>query len=119
MHYRFLLVLTLTLFLTACGGQLDADSGVSGVWDGAVTETGAPITLELTQSGTHLSGTLTANGETVVMDGTVARNLISLSYQETEDSIQIEASISGDTMQGTLAVTTAGETVASAFTAAR
>lgn len=119
MRYRFPLVLVLTLFLTACGGQLDADNGVSGVWDGAVTETGAPITLELTQSGTNLSGTLTANGETVAMDGTVARNLISLSYQEAEDSIQIEASVNGDAMQGTLAVTTAGETVSSGFTASR
>lgn len=115
MHYRLLAALILGLFLAACGGQL----GVDGVWDGVLTEIGEPLTLELTQTGTNLSGTLTTSGETVPMTGTAAGNLISLSYQTAKNTLRIEASVDGDAMQGTLAVTSLGETVASGFTASR
>ncbi len=119
MHYRLLAALILGLFLAACGGQLGVDSGVDGVWDGVLTEIGEPLTLELTQTGTNLSGTLTTSGETVPMTGTAAGNLISLSYQTAKNTLRIEASVDGDAMQGTLAVTSLGETVASGFTASR
>ena len=119
MVYRFLAVISVLVILSACAGELDAGAGVSGTWNGQVTQTGAPITLELTQTGASLSGTLTAANRTVPLSGTAAGNLISLAFQEADDAVQIEASVSGDTMEGTLAVTTAGNIESSTFTASR
>lgn len=119
MVYRFLAVVLVWVILSACAGELDAGAGVSGTWTGQITQTGAPLTLELTQTGTNLTGTLTAAGDSLPMSGVAAGNLVSLSYQMAADAVQIEASVSGDTMEGTLAVTEAGDISSSTFTASR
>lgn len=119
MRYRHsYLVALLTLVLAACGGQTAGD--VSGTWTGTATNTGAPLTLQLTQDGTSLSGTISLNGSAgIPMTGTAASNLISLSYQDASVSIQLEAGVDGDSMQGTIAVTTAEGAGSTEFTASR
>jgi hypothetical protein len=123
MVYRFLAVVSILVILSACAGELDAGAGVSGTWNGQITQSGAPITLELTQTGTNITGTLTSSAGILPeqMSGTAAGNLVSLSNQAAEGDrlVQIEASVSGDTMQGTLAVTEAGDISSSTFTASR
>lgn len=123
MVYRFLAVISVLVILSACAGELDAGTGVSGTWNGQVTQTGAPVTLELTQTGSSLTGTLSSGAEVIPeqMSGTAAGNLVSLSNQAAEGmrQVRIEASVSGDTMQGTLAVTEVGDISSSTFTASR
>ena len=119
---RWSFFLILVFLLAACGGQLSADSDVSGTWTGAVISTGAPLTLELTQTGVNLAATLMTNGASVTMSGTTADSptatLVSLA-SEGADSVRLEASVSGNTMQGTLAVEAAGDISSGRFTATR
>ena len=117
-RYSYLIALLFTLVLAACGGQTASD--VSGTWNGTNT-VGSPLTLQLTQNGTNLSGTFSVPGEAAIpMNGTVASNLVSLSAQDSSGSLNLEASVNGDSMQGTITLTLTGEQPASTgFTATR
>lgn len=118
-RHGYLILLLLTLVLTACGGL--ASNDVSGTWNGTITNTGAPMTLQLTQDGTSLSGTLSVSGPPALpLTGTAAGNLVSLSYQDTSLSVQIEASVDGSDMKGTLSLNLVdGTSGSSTFTASR
>ncbi len=117
-RYSYLIALLLTLVLAACGGQTAGD--VSGTWNGTIANTGAPIVLQLTQSGTSLSGTLSLAATTgIPVTGTAADNLVSLSYQDTSLSLQIAASVNGSSMQGTITATDTEGTFSSSFTASK
>lgn len=122
MHYRhsYLIVLLFTLILAACGGQTAGD--VSGTWNGQISGPGgqAPLSLELSQTGTSVSGSITLGEGTLALTGTAANSIISLAGQDASGSLQLEGSVNGDTMQGTIVVTAAdgsGGTVD--FTASR
>lgn len=118
-RYSYLIILLVALALAACGGQTAGD--VSGTWNGTSSTTGAPLTLVLTQNGTSLNGTLSFGGtEGIPMTGTTTGGLLSLSYQDTSGAVQIEASVDGNSMQGTLTLSLAdGTGGSSAFTASR
>lgn len=117
-NYRnYFSLLIVTLILTACGGQTAGGTDVGGTWTGQISGPGgtAPLTLQLTQTGTSVSGTLGLNQGQLNVTGTVAGNLISLSGQDTDGTLQLEGSVSGTTMQGTINATSEGETVSVAF----
>lgn len=118
-RYPYLLVVLLTLFLAACGGQGAGD--VSGTWSGEITETQEAFSLQLTQSGTTLNGNFTVQGaQPVQMTGTVAGNLISLSVQGSGGSVSIEASVSGNSLQGNLIISAnTGQSATYALTASK
>lgn len=120
MRYHFLLVLT--LFLAACGGELGTDGGVSGTWTGQISGPGGqtPLTLQLTQTGVSVEGSMTLSGASLALTGTAVNNIISLSNNNARNSVQLEGSVDGDVMEGTIAVMQANEeTDTTAFTATR
>ena len=121
MHYRhsYVVLLVLTLVLAACGGQSAGD--VSGTWTGEISGPGgqAPMSLQLTQTGTSVSGSITLGEGTLPVTGTAANNLVSLAGQDASGSLQLSGSVSGNTMQGTIAVTSADGNFSVDFTAAR
>lgn len=83
MHYsyNYLVLFLLTLVLAACGGQTAGGLNVSGNWSGQISGPGgtAPLTLQLTQSGANVGGTLGLNQGQLSVTGTIVGNLISLS----------------------------------------
>lgn len=113
MVYRFLAVILVFVILSACAGGLDASTGVSGTWTGqATTPTQQfPLTLELTQSGVGVTGDFTmqlpASNEVLPLPvtGTATSEIISLSGQDADGTMQLEGSLSEDTMQGLFVLT--------------
>jgi hypothetical protein len=125
MRYRYsrlLVIAILALALAACGGELATDGGVSGTWSGQISGPGGqtPLTLELTQTGVSVEGSLTLSGASLGLTGTAVNNIISLSSNDERSSVQLEGSVDGDVMEGTIAVLQAdGEIDTADFTAAR
>ena len=115
--YRYLVLCLFSLVLAACGGQTAGGTDVSGAWSGQISGPGgtAPLTLQLTQTGTSVSGTLGLNQGQLSVTGTVAGNLVSLSGGDADGTLGLEGSVSGMTMQGTINATSGGETVSVAF----
>lgn len=107
----------LTFILVACGGQTAGGTNVGGAWSGQISGPGgtAPLTLQLTQTGTNVSGTLGLNQSQLSVTGTVAGNLVSLSGGDANGTLQLEGSVSGTTMRGTINATAGGQTVSVAF----
>lgn len=119
--YSHLVLFLFTLVLAACGGQTVGGTNVGGTWSGQISGPGgsAPLTLQLTQTGTNVSGTLGLNQGQLSITGTVAGNLVSLSGGDAEGTLQLEGSVSGTTMQGTINATTGGQAVSVAFNATK
>lgn len=115
--YTYIVLFLLTLILAACGGQVAGGTDVSGNWTGQISGPGgaAPMTLQLTQNGTGIAGTLGLGGEQLGVTGALAGNLISLSGQDTDGTLQLEGSVSGTAMQGTINVTSQGQSLAVDF----
>jgi hypothetical protein len=113
MVYRFLAAVSVLVVLSACAGELDAGAGVSGTWTGQATTPSQqfPLTLELTQNGVSVTGDFTmqlpATNEVLPLSvtGTAANEIISLSGQDTDGTMQLEGSVSGNTMQGLFVLT--------------
>lgn len=122
MHHRkvYLAILFLVLVLAACGGQTDTESSVSGTWNGQIAETGEAIVLELTQSDTDVTGTVTVEGSPIAVTGTALGTIVSLSAEGLNGMVKIDANASGSTMQGTIVISLAnGQNVSATFTATR
>lgn len=119
--YTYLVLFLFSLILAACGDQTAGGPDVSGTWTGQISGPGgtAPLTLQLAQTGTSVSGTLGLNQGQLSVTGTVAGNLVSLSGQDQDGTLQLEGSVSGTTMQGTVNATAGGETVSVAFNATK
>ncbi len=119
--YTYLALFLLTLVLAACGGQTAGGTNVSGNWSGQISGPGgtAPLTLQLTQTGTNVSGTLGINQGQLSVTGTVAGNLVSLPGGGADGTLGLEGSVGGTTMQGTINATAGGETVSVAFSATK
>lgn len=115
--YSYLVLLLFALLLSACGGQTAGGTDVSGNWTGQISGPGGtvPLTLQLTQSSTNVSGTLILGSGQLNVTGALAGNLISLSGQDSSGSLQLEGSVSGTTMQGTINATNQGQSVSVAF----
>lgn len=108
--YSYFVLFLFTFVLAACGGQTAGGLDVSGSWTGQISGPGgtAPLTLQLTQTGTSVSGTLGLNQSQLNVTGTVAGNLVSLSGQDADGTLQLEGGVSGTTMQGTINATAGG-----------
>lgn len=115
--YSYALLLLFSLVLAACGGQTAGGTNVGGTWSGQISGPGgsAPLTLQLTQTGTNVNGTLGLNQGQLSVTGTVAGNLVSLSGGDADGTLQLEGSVAGTAMQGTINATSGGETVSVAF----
>jgi hypothetical protein len=81
---------------------------IAGIWRGQVTMTGArgeqrrEVTLTLAVSGSRLTGTMTADGETAeILDGTVKGNEVSFAITSGADDVPrflFDGSVVGDAL---------------------
>ena len=119
--YRTLSLLLLILMLAACGGQVADNTDVTGTWTGQISGSGgtAPLTLQLTQSSSTVSGTLELGGDQLEVSGVLAGNLISLSGQDQTGTLQLEGSVSSTMMQGTITVNSQGQNASVTFSATK
>lgn len=106
--------------LAACGGQTGASTDVTGSWSGQLSgpSGSAPFSMQLTQSGTNVEGTLNLEGE-IPISGTVVGNVLTLGVEAEDGSIRIDGSVSGDSMQGTMTFTSGSDTAVLELTATR
>jgi hypothetical protein len=116
----YITLLLLTLVLAACGGQTGASTDVTGSWSGQLSgpSGSAPFSMQLTQSGTNVEGTLNLEGE-IPISGTVVGNVLTLGVEAEDGSIRIDGSVSGDSMQGTMTFTSGSDTAVLNLTATR
>jgi hypothetical protein len=87
-----------------------ASDTLTGAWSGAYASTSSPgsngtFTIQFTQSGSQLSGTINIQGSPCITTGTIIGTLnggqITFGAVEGEQTIQYTGSVSGNTMSGT------------------
>ncbi len=118
--YNYVVLLSLTLLLSACGSQGVADVG--GNWNGELlgANASAPFLMSLVQSGTSVSGTFAfVASPGFYISGTATNNLVSIGSQDESGGIQIHGSVSGNTMTGTMTLRIGDQVGTGNFTATR
>jgi hypothetical protein len=104
----------LSLILACLSPSLLSAADVVGVWQGQLTMTGArgeqrrEVTLTLALSGSRLTGTMTADGETAeILDGTVKGDEVSFAITSGADDVPRFA-FNGSVVDDALTLTVSG-----------
>ena len=89
-------ILACTTIALALATLLDAQTGLTGKWQGE-TKNGSEIVLDLTATSTEVTGTLSRNGQpTPITDGKVSKNTFTFKATLGEQTEGLTGELAGD-----------------------
>ena len=108
---RHLCFISAILYLTACGSPPPAQ--VTGQWLGEIEPSGTPLSLELTQEETSVTGSAELGPLEFTVSGEVDGPTLTLNYTERGESINMGGRVAGGTFAGTITTSSSGEVTSS------
>ena len=89
---------SVSVIVLTCATVTNAQATLTGQWQGE-TRAGSAIVLDLAVKGTVLTGTLTRNGESTPLEGTVSKNTFTFKAKINDQTEGFSGELTGDELR--------------------